>query len=28
MTTFPRWMGGKEIPLQQYVTAFVLVAVG
>jgi uncharacterized protein involved in response to NO len=28
MTTFPRWMGGKEIPAQQYVTAFMLLLLG
>jgi len=28
MTTFPRWMGGREIPLQRYVTAFLLLLLG
>ena len=28
MTTFPRWMNGKEIPAQRYVTAFVLLLSG
>ena len=28
MTTFPRWMGGKEIPAWRYVTAFVLLLSG
>jgi uncharacterized protein involved in response to NO len=28
MTTFPRWMNGKEIPAQRYVPAFVLLMLG
>ena len=28
MTTFPRWMGGKEISAQRYVSAFVLLLLG
>jgi uncharacterized protein involved in response to NO len=28
MTTFPRWMGGREIPAQRYVPAFVLMLLG
>lgn len=28
MTTFPRWMSGKEIPASRYVTAFVLLFAG
>ena len=28
MTTFPRWMGGKEIPARRYVPAFVLLLLG
>lgn len=28
MTTFPRWMGGKEIPARHYVTAFLLMLLG
>lgn len=28
MTTFPRWMGGKEIPAKHYVPAFVFLLLG
>lgn len=28
MTTYPRWMNGKEIPAQRYVPAFVLLILG
>lgn len=28
MTTFPRWMGGNEIPARHYVTAFLLMLLG
>jgi uncharacterized protein involved in response to NO len=28
MTTYPRWMSGKEIPAQRYVPAFVLLMLG
>lgn len=28
MTTFPRWMGGREIPALKYVTSFVLILLG
>ena len=28
MTTYPRWMNGKEIPAQRYVPAFVLLMLG
>lgn len=28
MTTFPRWMSGKEIPARRYVSAFVLLMLG
>lgn len=28
LTTFPRWMGGKEIPVSRYVTSFVLLLSG
>ncbi|MBY0575376.1 MAG: NnrS family protein [Gallionellaceae bacterium] len=28
MTTFPRWMGGREIPARRYVPAFVLLMLG
>jgi len=28
MTTFPRWMNGKEIPVRRFVTAFVLMLLG
>ena len=28
LTTFPRWMGGKEIPTRRYIPAFVLLLLG